>query len=84
MTLKANTKEIYEICEAQMIKAQQEDAGYQQGARHAEMAKCFYVLIWCLEECDDEHRNIDIRTLDEQDLVALVAEALAAWKSGAR
>jgi hypothetical protein len=52
--------------------------------RTALKTKCFYVLMWCLEECDGEHQDINIRTLDQQGLAELVSEALAAWDGGAR
>jgi hypothetical protein len=48
------------------------------------MERILYVVQWILEECNEEHQNIDIRTIDKQGLAELVSEALAAWDGGAR
>ena len=48
------------------------------------MGKILYVVQWLLDECNEEHQNIDIRTLDKQVLAELVSEALEAWDGGAR
>ena len=43
-----------------------------------------FIVQWLLDECDEDHRNIDPRSLDRDELIHIVASALEAWEGGAR
>ena len=46
--------------------------------------KLAYAVDWVMDECDDEHQNLDWRTLDSSDIRELAGEAFDAWNGGAR
>ena len=43
-----------------------------------------YVIQWVLEECDEEHQNLDPRELDIYTLRDMIESAMVAWQAGAR
>jgi hypothetical protein len=48
------------------------------------LRKALYITDWIIDECDEDHRNIDPRDLHFDDLLDMTETALTAWDSGAR
>ena len=48
------------------------------------LQKALYITEWIINECDEDHRNVDPRDLHFDDLLDMTETALNAWDSGAR
>ena len=46
--------------------------------------KTMYIINWILVECDEEHRDIDPRSLLSDSIMEMAEIAKEAWDGGAR